>query len=61
MSPTVATASGRVRGTSTGPAHVFLGVPYAAPPVGTGRLRPPRPVEPWTGVREATVLGPEPP
>jgi para-nitrobenzyl esterase len=34
---------------------------YAAPPVGALRMRPPRPVEPWSGVREATVLGPEPP
>ena len=39
----------------------FLGVSYAAPPVGALRLRPPRPVEPWTGVRDATELGPEPP
>ena len=36
----------------------FLGIPYAAPPFGANRLRPPRPVEPWTGVRDATVLGP---
>ena len=39
----------------------FLGISYAAPPVGAYRLRPPQPVEQWSGVRDATVLGPEPP
>ncbi len=38
----------------------FLGVPYAAPPVGELRFRPPAPVEPWDGVRPATALGPAP-
>ena len=41
--------------------HVFLGIPYAAPPFGDRRLRPPQPVEGWSGVRDATRLGPEPP
>lgn len=31
----------------------FLGVPYARPPVGDLRWRPPQPAEPWDGVREA--------
>ncbi|MGY1616215.1 carboxylesterase/lipase family protein [Geodermatophilus sp. SYSU D00691] len=61
MGPIVATRHGRVRGTSRDGVGTFLGVPYAAPPVGHRRLRPPQPVEPWTGVRDATVLGPEPP
>jgi len=32
----------------------FLGVPYAKPPLGELRWRPPQPAEPWEGVREAT-------
>ncbi|HEX4181313.1 MAG TPA: carboxylesterase family protein [Caulobacteraceae bacterium] len=36
----------------------FLGVPFAAPPVGPLRWKPPQPVAPWTGVREASVFGP---
>jgi para-nitrobenzyl esterase len=41
--------------------HVFRGVPYAQPPVGALRQRPPRPAEPWDGVREATSFGPTAP
>ena len=35
----------------------FLGVPYAAPPVGDLRWKPPQPVRPWTGIRRATKFG----
>jgi len=35
----------------------FLGVPYAAPPAGDLRWKPPQPVGPWTGTRKATELG----
>jgi len=37
---------------------VFRGVPYAAPPTGENRWRPPQPVEPWQGVRAATAHEP---
>ena len=37
-----------------GRVRVYRGIPYAAPPVGDLRWRPPQPVEPWEGVREAT-------
>jgi para-nitrobenzyl esterase len=37
--------------------HVFRGVPYAAPPVGALRSKPPQPVEPWTEPRQATEWG----
>lgn len=53
--PIVRTEAGDVRGLVDGGLLRFLGVPYAAPPVGDLRLRPPRPVEPWTGVLDATV------
>jgi para-nitrobenzyl esterase len=36
----------------------FLGVPYAAPPVGANRFREPQPVASWEGVRDATKPGP---
>ncbi|GAA3178388.1 carboxylesterase family protein [Blastococcus jejuensis] len=61
MDTIVATRNGRVRGTTDDGVSVFLGIPYAAPPFGANRLRPPQPPASWTGVRDATVLGPEPP
>lgn len=39
----------------------FLGVPYAAPPVGPNRFRKPQPVAPWAGERDATRPGPSAP
>ncbi|CAN5399243.1 carboxylesterase family protein [soil metagenome] len=38
--------------------RVFKGLPYASPPVGDLRWRPPRPVQPWTGVRPVDAYGP---
>src|SRR5262245_27698503 len=56
--PTVVhTQSGPVRGSGTD-VRVFKGIPYAAPPVGDRRWRPPAPAEPWTDVRETTQFGP---
>lgn len=37
---------------------VFKGVPYAKPPVGEQRWKPPQPVEPWDGVKEAKTFSP---
>ena len=55
---TVQTKSGPVRGTGTD-IVVFKGIPYAAPPTGARRWRPPAPVEPWTAVRAASQFGAE--
>ncbi len=54
---TVVTRNGPVRGTTTGAVHRFLGIPYAAPPIGSLRFRAPQPVAPWTEPRDATRPG----
>ncbi|QUQ68652.1 carboxylesterase/lipase family protein [Kutzneria sp. CA-103260] len=50
----VPTGSGFVRGTLDGQSRVFSGIPFAAPPTGDRRWRPPRPAASWSGVRDAT-------
>ena len=57
-SPVVATTGGLVRGLAAGATDEFLGIPYAAPPVGPLRWRPPQPAAPWSGVRDATQFAP---
>ncbi len=54
--PVVATSDGRVRGISSDGVDRFLGIPYAAPPVGDLRWRPPQPHGRWSGVRDATAF-----
>lgn len=58
--PEAHTVAGRIRGAwkDKGEVAVFRGVPFAAPPVGPRRWQPPRPVEPWAGVRITTKDGP---
>ncbi|OGO44643.1 MAG: hypothetical protein A2Z05_05110 [Chloroflexi bacterium RBG_16_60_22] len=54
----VATKSGKLEGSREGGLYVFRGIPYAAPPVGKLRWRPPQPLKPWSGVRPAREFGP---
>lgn len=56
----VHTHSGIVQGKAEGGVRAFLGIPYAEPPVGDLRWRPPVAVKPWAGVRQATAFGPRP-
>lgn len=55
--PLVDTDAGALRGTLEGDVAVYRGIPYAAPPVGPLRWRPPQPVAEWTGVRNGTTFG----
>jgi len=59
VSPIVNTKFGAVEGLVAGDILSFKGIPYAAPPVGDLRWRPPQPVAPWTSVRPATKYGPD--
>src|SRR5215218_10395451 len=61
MDAVVKTVNGVLQGSVVDGVCAFLGVPYAAPPFAANRLRAPQPVEPWSGVRDAVRLGPEPP
>jgi para-nitrobenzyl esterase len=56
--PVAGTANGAVRGLASGAVDEFLGIPYAAPPVGALRWRPPQPAASWSGVRGATRFAP---
>jgi para-nitrobenzyl esterase len=56
--PVVRTAAGVVQGKTSGGADEFLGIPYAAPPVGSLRWQPPQSAAGWAGVRNATKFGP---
>jgi para-nitrobenzyl esterase len=59
--PVIGTRPGRVRGRSAAGIVSFKGIPYARPPFGADRFRPPHPVEPWSGVRDALAFGPKSP
>lgn len=56
--PTVRTEAGPVRGVTDDGVSAYLGLPYAAPPVGPLRWRPPQLAEPWRGVRSANAFAP---
>src|SRR5712692_6812213 len=61
MAPLVETSYGKLRGTEERGVTVFRGVPFARPPVGPLRFRPPERPASWQGVREATRFAPAAP
>ncbi|OHU53286.1 carboxylesterase/lipase family protein [Mycobacteroides chelonae] len=54
----VQTTSGLLQGVREDGVIVYRGIPFAQPPAGQLRFRPPQPVTPWRGVRDARVAGP---
>ena len=56
--PTARIEQGVLRGAGAGEGvNAFKGIPYAKPPVGLNRWRPPAPADGWNGVRDATAFG----
>jgi para-nitrobenzyl esterase len=54
------TTCGKIRGVKRDSgAIVFKGIPYAGSPAGANRFKPPVPMKPWSGVRDALVYGPQ--
>jgi para-nitrobenzyl esterase len=58
LAPSVRTTKGIIEGFNENGVCKFLGVPYAEPPIGDHRWRPPIPVAAWNGVRKAQDFGP---
>src|SRR6266478_4464926 len=58
LSTVVETKEGPVQGFISNGVTTFLGIPYAEPPVGNLRWRPPKDLAPWTNVRKATEFAP---
>ena len=62
--PVATVTSGQVRGEIADGIAVFKGIPYGASAAGVNRFRPPQPVQPWNGVRDALTfpsMAPQPP
>jgi para-nitrobenzyl esterase len=55
--PLVRVDGGELQGVAADGVESFKGIPFAAPPVGDLRWRPPQPAAPWTGVRQAAEFG----
>ncbi len=56
--PVTEIAQGTIEGVREGELNVFKGIPYAAPPVGDMRWKPPQAPVAWDGVRETSAFGP---
>jgi para-nitrobenzyl esterase len=54
----IQTSYGMVQGVQEGTISSWKGIPYAQPPLGARRFRPPQPLEAWPGVLQATQFGP---
>ncbi|XP_010768522.1 acetylcholinesterase-like, partial [Notothenia coriiceps] len=50
----VTTKDGQIKGITVDKARIFYGIPYADPPVGAYRWKPPRPVSSWPGIYDAS-------
>lgn len=48
---------GKIRGTLDQGVNIFKGIPYAAPPIGANRFKPPQKASSWTGVRDTLEYG----
>jgi para-nitrobenzyl esterase len=57
QAPVVKVDSGQLQGVVDDGVVSYKGIPFAAPPVGDLRWRPPQPAAPWTGVRQAAEYG----
>jgi para-nitrobenzyl esterase len=56
--PELHVREGRLVGTREAGTESFRGIPYARPPIGALRFRPPQPAASWKGVRDAKKFGP---
>lgn len=54
----VKTDTGYVSGLQQDNLRVYYGIPFAAPPTGDLRWKPPAPVQPWDGIKETKVYSP---
>ncbi len=54
----VETQYGKIQGVQEEAVSSWKGIPYAKPPLGALRFRPPQPPEAWLGIRQATQFGP---
>jgi len=59
---TIKVDGGAIAGTvnAAGDVHIFKGIPFAAPPVGSLRWKAPQPVAAWTGTKQCTAFGASP-
>jgi para-nitrobenzyl esterase len=57
----VQTDAGYISGINQSGLRIYLGIPFAAPPTGNLRWRPPAPVQPWEGIKETIAYSANPP
>ena len=60
LTTTVEVTGGTIQGVEKDGIFVYKGIPFAAPPVGNLRWKPPQPVVPWDGVKKVEAFAPGP-